>query len=70
VIHAVFSYAAQLVVLERESGRIDKVVAVHDVGRAVNPLLCEARSKGLCTWASATLCPRNSPVTTRGDHGT
>ena len=46
VIHAVFSYAAQLVVLERESGRIDKVVAVHDVGRAVNPLLCEGQIQG------------------------
>ena len=32
VIHAVFSYAAQLVVIDRESGKIEKVVAVHDVG--------------------------------------
>ena len=29
-----------------------------------------ARSKGPCTWASATLCPRNSLVTTRGGHRT
>jgi xanthine dehydrogenase molybdenum-binding subunit len=46
VIHAVFSYAAQLVVLDRETGKIDKVVAVHDVGRAVNPLLCEGQIQG------------------------
>jgi len=46
VIHAVFSYAAQLVVLDRETGKIDKVLAVHDVGRAVNPLLCEGQIQG------------------------
>jgi CO/xanthine dehydrogenase Mo-binding subunit len=46
VIHAVFSYAAQLVVFDRESGKIDKVLAVHDVGRAVNPLLCEGQIQG------------------------
>jgi xanthine dehydrogenase molybdenum-binding subunit len=46
VIHAVFSYAAQLAVIDRETGKIDKVVAVHDVGRAVNPLLCEGQIQG------------------------
>jgi xanthine dehydrogenase molybdenum-binding subunit len=46
VIHAVFSYAAQLVVFDRETSKIDKVVAVHDVGRAVNPLLCEGQIQG------------------------
>ncbi len=46
VIHSVFSYAAQLVVLDRETGKIDKVLAVHDVGRAVNPLLCEGQIEG------------------------
>jgi xanthine dehydrogenase molybdenum-binding subunit len=46
VIHAVFSYAAQLVVFDRETGKIEKVVAVHDVGRAVNPLLCEGQIQG------------------------
>jgi xanthine dehydrogenase molybdenum-binding subunit len=46
VIHAVFSYAAQLVVADRETGAIERVVAVHDVGRAVNPLLCEGQVEG------------------------
>ncbi len=46
VIHAIFSYAAQLVVMDRETGRIEKVVAVHDVGRAVNPMLCEGQIEG------------------------
>jgi aldehyde oxidoreductase len=46
VIHSAFSYAAQLVVIDRESGDIEKVVAVHDVGRAVNPMLCEGQIEG------------------------
>ena len=46
VIHSAFSYAAQLVVMDREAGQIDKVVAVHDVGRVVNPLLCEGQIEG------------------------
>jgi aldehyde oxidoreductase len=45
-IHAVFSYAAQMVIADRESGDIAKVVAVHDVGRAVNPMLVEGQVEG------------------------
>ncbi len=44
-IHSAFGYAAQLVVL-REDGAIEKVVAAHDVGRAVNPQLCEGQIEG------------------------
>ncbi|MCH7789941.1 MAG: molybdopterin-dependent oxidoreductase, partial [Acidobacteria bacterium] len=46
VIHSTFGYAAQLVVMDRESGKIERVVAAHDVGRAVNPLLCEGQIEG------------------------
>jgi aldehyde oxidoreductase len=46
VIHSTFGYAAQLVVMDRTTGSIDKVVAVHDVGRAVNPVLCEGQVEG------------------------
>jgi aldehyde oxidoreductase len=46
VIHSAFGYATQLVIIDRDSGTIDKVVAVHDVGRAVNPLLCEGQIEG------------------------
>ncbi len=45
-IHAVFSYAAQMVLADPKSGEITKVVAVHDVGRAVNPLLVEGQIEG------------------------
>jgi xanthine dehydrogenase molybdenum-binding subunit len=45
-IHAAFGYAAQLVAIDRTSGEIERVVAAHDVGRAVNPLLCEGQVIG------------------------
>ncbi len=46
IIHAAFGYAAQLVIGDPETGAIEKVVAVHDVGRAVNPQLCEGQVEG------------------------
>ena len=46
VIHSTFGYAAQLVILDPESGDIEKVGAAHDVGRAVNPMLCEGQIEG------------------------
>lgn len=46
VIHSTFGYAAQLVVAEPGTGAIERVVAVHDVGRAVNPMLCEGQIEG------------------------
>ncbi len=46
IIHSTFGYAAQMVIMDRESGLIDRVVAAHDVGRAVNPLLCEGQIEG------------------------
>ena len=46
VIHSTFGYAAQLVIIDRDSERIERVVAAHDVGRAVNPQLCEGQIEG------------------------
>ncbi len=46
VIHSAFGYAAQLVVIDRQSGAVERVVAAHDVGRAVNPALCENQVEG------------------------
>jgi xanthine dehydrogenase molybdenum-binding subunit len=45
-IHSCFSYAAQLVVADPASGAIERVVAVHDVGKAVNPVLVEGQIEG------------------------
>jgi aldehyde oxidoreductase len=46
VIHSTFSYAAQLVIADRETGEIERVVAAHDVGRVINPVLCEGQIEG------------------------
>jgi aldehyde oxidoreductase len=46
LIHAAFGYAAQMVIADRTTGKIEKVLAVHDVGRAVNPQLCEGQVEG------------------------
>ena len=45
-IHSAFGYAAQMAIVDRETGAIEKMVAVHDVGKAVNPLLCEGQIEG------------------------
>ncbi|MBT8202036.1 MAG: molybdopterin-dependent oxidoreductase, partial [Acidimicrobiia bacterium] len=46
IIHSTFGYAAQLVIADKQTGKIEKVVAVHDVGRVVNPTLCEGQIEG------------------------
>jgi selenium-dependent xanthine dehydrogenase len=45
-IHSAFGYAAQLAIVDRGSGKVERVVAVHDVGRAVNPQLCAGQIEG------------------------
>jgi len=43
--HIAYGYATQLVVLN-ESGKIEKVVAAHDVGKAINPKSVEGQIEG------------------------
>jgi aldehyde oxidoreductase len=43
--HLTFSYATQLVILG-EDGKIERVVAAHDVGRAINPKSCAGQIEG------------------------
>ncbi len=43
--HVAFSYATQLVLLDGE-GKLEKVIAVHDVGRVMNQALCEGQLEG------------------------
>lgn len=46
IIHSTFGYAAQVVVMNAETGEIENVIAAHDVGKAVNPMLCEGQIEG------------------------
>jgi selenium-dependent xanthine dehydrogenase len=43
--HLTFSYATQVVILG-EDGRLERVVAAHDVGRAINPKACAGQIEG------------------------
>ncbi len=45
VIHSTFGYACHLVVLD-DDGRVEGVVAAHDVGRAVSPQRCRGQVEG------------------------
>ncbi|WP_406676803.1 selenium-dependent xanthine dehydrogenase [Moorella sp. ACPs] len=45
VTHVGYSYATQVVILDEE-GRVAKVVAAYDVGRAINPLNLEGQIEG------------------------
>jgi xanthine dehydrogenase molybdenum-binding subunit len=43
--HLTYGFATQVVILD-DHGRLKKVVAAHDVGRAINPLLLEGQIEG------------------------
>ncbi len=43
--HTSFGFATQVCILDA-AGRIERVIAAHDVGRAVNPALCEGQLQG------------------------
>ena len=46
VSHVAYGYATQMCIIDPETGKIEKMVAAHDVGKAVNPLSCEGQIEG------------------------
>ncbi len=46
VSHVAYGYATQMCILDSKTGKIEKMVAAHDVGKAVNPLSCEGQIEG------------------------
>ena len=46
VSHVAYGYATQMCILDKETGKIKKMVAAHDVGKAVNPLSVEGQIEG------------------------
>jgi xanthine dehydrogenase molybdenum-binding subunit len=65
-IHSAFGYAAQMVVMDRETQAIGRVVAVHDVGRAVNPTLCEGQIEGAVHMGLGYALTEDFPSDERG----
>lgn len=43
--HTAYGFATQVVILD-ETGKLEKVIAAHDVGRAINPAQCEGQIEG------------------------
>jgi xanthine dehydrogenase molybdenum-binding subunit len=43
--HTSYGFATQVCILDAD-GRVERVVAAHDVGRAINPALCEGQVEG------------------------
>jgi selenium-dependent xanthine dehydrogenase len=46
VSHVAYGYATQMCILDPKTGKLEKMVAAHDVGKAVNPLSCEGQIEG------------------------
>jgi xanthine dehydrogenase molybdenum-binding subunit len=46
VTHLSFGFATQVAILDEETGKVKKIIAAHDVGRAINPTLCEGQIEG------------------------
>jgi xanthine dehydrogenase molybdenum-binding subunit len=67
--HSAYGYATQVVILD-ERGRVARVVAAHDVGRAINPALCAGQIEGAIhmglgyALTEELLCERGVPQTT------
>ncbi|MCI7096148.1 MAG: selenium-dependent xanthine dehydrogenase [Clostridiales bacterium] len=46
VSHVAYGYATQMCILDKKTGKVEQMVAAHDVGKAVNPLSCEGQIEG------------------------
>ncbi len=68
--HTAFGFATQVVLLDAD-GPVERVVAAHDVGRAINPALCEGQIEGSVhmglgyALTEELPCEEGRPVTTK-----
>ena len=46
VSHVAYGYATQVCVLDPATGKVRRMIAAHDVGKAVNPMACEGQIEG------------------------
>lgn len=46
VSHVAYGYATQVCILNKTTGRVETMLATHDVGKAINPLSCEGQIEG------------------------
>src|ERR1043165_217592 len=68
--HTAFGFATQICILD-EHGRVDRIVATHDVGRAINPAFCEGQIEGAVhmglgyALTEELPCPGGMPATSK-----
>ena len=65
--HLTFSYSTQVVFLD-DQGRMNQVVAAHDVGRAINPRLCAEQMEGGIHMGLGYALSENFPSTNGVPH--
>ena len=65
VSHVAYGYATQMCVVDKETGKIKKMVAAHDVGKAINPLSCEGQIEGGVVMSMGYALTEQYPL----DHG-
>ena len=65
VSHVAYGYATQMCILDKETGFIKKMVAAHDVGKAINPLSCEGQIEGGVVMSMGYALTEQYPL----DHG-
>ncbi|MEG1847096.1 MAG: selenium-dependent xanthine dehydrogenase [Lachnospiraceae bacterium] len=62
VSHVAYGYATQVVLL-KEDGTVERVVAAHDVGKAINPLSVEGQIEGGVVMSLGFALTENYPIT-------
>ena len=66
--HTAYGFATQVCILDSD-GRVERVVAAHDVGKAINPALCEGQVEGSVhmglgyALTEELPCPNGMPAT-------
>ena len=66
IIHSAFGYASQVVIADPDTGRIERVVAAHDVGRAINPILVAGQIEGAVHMGLGYALPEEVPADDEG----
>lgn len=62
VSHIAYSYATHVVVLDQHGQKIQKVIAAHDVGKAINPLGVEGQIEGGVVMGLGYALTENFPL--------
>ena len=62
VSHVAYGYATQMCILDEKTGRVEKIVAAHDVGKAVNPKGCEGQIEGGVTMSMGYALTERFPL--------